>query len=69
MADFEDPRIAWRKSTKSNSGGCVEVVAVQGSVLIRDSTNPDGGMLRLSRAAWSVFLARERGTDPGPGQP
>ena len=69
MADFEEPRIAWRKSTASNSGGCVEVAVVDGSVLIRDSANPDGRMLRLPPAAWSAFLPRARTMDPGPRRP
>jgi Domain of unknown function (DUF397) len=63
VADFEVPYIAWRKSTASNSGGCVEVAVVGGSVLIRDSANPDGLVLSLSPAAWSAFLARARSND------
>ena len=58
MADFEGPCIAWRKSTASNSGNCVQVAVVDGSVLIRDSVNPDGVVLRLPPAAWSAFLAQ-----------
>ena len=68
MTGFGDPRIAWRKSTKSNSGGCVEVAFADGSVLVRDSANRDGVVLRMSPAAWSAFLAHELGTDPGSGQ-
>lgn len=60
MAGYEQLRIVWRKSTASNSGGCVEVAAVDRSVLIRDSVNPDGAVLRLPRAAWSAFLVRTR---------
>lgn len=66
MADFEDSRIAWRKSTASNSGGCVEVAVAERSVLIRDSANPDGVVLKLSPTAWSTFLERARGQDHGP---
>jgi hypothetical protein len=54
------PRIAWRRSTKSASGNCVEVAVAGGSVLIRDSANPDGVVLSLSPAAWSAFLAHAR---------
>jgi hypothetical protein len=63
VADFEEPRIAWRKSTASNSGGCVEVAVVDGSVRIRDSANPDGAVLELPPAAWSFFLTRARTKD------
>ena len=66
---MEKPRIAWRRSTKSGGGNCVEVAAAGGSVLIRDSANPDGGVLRLPPTAWSAFLAHARGTDPGPRRP
>jgi hypothetical protein len=66
VADLEKPRIAWRMSTKTSSGNCVEVAVADGSVLIRDSTNPDGVVLSLSPAAWSAFLAHARSKDLGP---
>lgn len=56
MADFEESWITWRKSTASNSGGCVEVAVADESVLIRDSVSPAGPVLRVSTAVWSVFL-------------
>lgn len=56
MADFEESCVTWRKSTASNSGGCVEVAPTDASVLIRDSVSPDGPILRVSTAAWSVFV-------------
>lgn len=65
MVGLEEPRIAWRKSTKSNSGGCLEVAVVNGAVLIRDSMDRDGVVLRLSPAAWSGLLARARSKDAG----
>ena len=68
MADFEEPRIAWRKSTASNSGSCVEVAVVKRSVLIRDSVDPGGGVLEVPPATWSAFVARARGAEPGPGE-
>lgn len=61
---MEKPCIAWRKSTASSTGNCVEVAAVGGSVLIRDSGNPDRVVLRLPPAAWSAFLSRACGKDP-----
>jgi Domain of unknown function (DUF397) len=65
VVDFDEPCIAWRKSTASNSGDCVQVAVVDGSVLIRDSANPNGVVLRLLPAAWSAFMARARGEDFG----
>lgn len=69
MAGFEEARIEWRKSSKSNSGGCVEVAVSAGSVLVRDSVDPGGVVLALPPAAWSAFLQHARGGDPGPGRP
>jgi Domain of unknown function (DUF397) len=63
VANLEEPGIAWRKSTASNTGGCVEVAVVGGSVLIRDSGNPDGVVLRHPGASWSAFLAWICGED------
>ena len=64
-ADFSQPYIRWRKSMASDSGGCLEVAVVDGSVLVRDSKNRDGAMLRFAPKAWSVFLVHARGMDPG----
>jgi Domain of unknown function (DUF397) len=67
VSGFEEPHVAWRKSTKSDSGGCVELAAAAGSVLVRDSRNRSGTVLRFPSAAWSAFVGYARGTDPGPG--
>jgi hypothetical protein len=69
VADFEKPCLAWRRSTKSGDGNCVEVAVDGGSVLIRDSVNPDGVMLRLPPAIWSAFLGHARTRDFGPRRP
>lgn len=60
VAGFDESCTTWRKSTASNSGACVEVAVAGGSVLIRDSKNPDGPMLRASAAAWFLLLASAR---------
>ncbi|RFS86776.1 DUF397 domain-containing protein [Actinomadura spongiicola] len=43
----------WRKSsyTGSNGGNCVELADVAGVVAVRDSKDPDGPVLLLTRAA------------------
>jgi Domain of unknown function (DUF397) len=48
----------WRKSTYSGSdgGSCVEV-GQDGVILIRDTTNRDGGTLVLPADAWTAFTA------------
>ena len=51
----------WRKSTYSTGDGgqCVEV-ASDDMVLVRDTTNRDGGTLAFSVAAWERFLGTIR---------
>ena len=51
----------WRKSSYSsaNGGDCVEVASAVG-VMVRDTTNRDGGTLGFSAAAWSEFTAALR---------
>jgi uncharacterized protein DUF397 len=55
----------WRKSSYSGTqGNCVEVATnLPGIVAIRDSKNPDGEVLTVSRTSWAAFVAglrRER---------
>jgi hypothetical protein len=47
----------WRKSTKSggNGGSCVEVADAASVVLVRDTTNREGGMLTFTAKAWRAF--------------
>jgi Domain of unknown function (DUF397) len=47
----------WRKSTYSdgNGGSCVETASGDGVVLVRDTTDRDGGVLTISRSAWNAF--------------
>lgn len=50
-------RAPWNKSSYSgNTGNCVEVAATQSVVGIRDSKDPDGTVLRVSREAWHEFM-------------
>jgi hypothetical protein len=48
----------WQKSSYSGqSGNCVEVARnLVGLVAVRDSNNPDGVELVVSRDAWRVFI-------------
>ena len=49
---------AWRKSSLSGDGGCVEVAMVSGVAIgVRDSKNPTAGHLVFSPSEWSNFLA------------
>ena len=47
----------WRKSSYSGSNGgqCVEV-GNDGMILVRDTTNRDGGTLSFSAKTWRTFV-------------
>ncbi|HEX6469206.1 MAG TPA: DUF397 domain-containing protein [Streptosporangiaceae bacterium] len=51
---------SWRKSTHSNSqaGACVEVARAARAVAVRDSKDPGGPVLAVSRAQWRGLLAQ-----------
>lgn len=53
----------WIKSSYSgeNGGNCIEIAPVfPDTVPIRDSKNPDGPVLLVTRSAWSAFLSGVR---------
>jgi hypothetical protein len=47
----------WRKASFSGSGGgnCVEVADTARLVLVRDTTDRDGGTLSIPADAWARF--------------
>jgi hypothetical protein len=47
------PAVVWRKSTYSGSDSdCVEVALTENVKAVRDSKNPDGGMLTVDVATF-----------------
>jgi hypothetical protein len=58
MTVTELSRAEWRKSSySSQSGNCVEVARnLPGLVAVRDSKEPDGARLVVSREAWPAFI-------------
>ncbi|MGH8603602.1 MAG: DUF397 domain-containing protein [Gammaproteobacteria bacterium] len=52
--------LAWRKSTASGSGACVEVARAEEMILVRDSKNPAGPAFAFSGVEWEAFLADVR---------
>jgi hypothetical protein len=52
-----DGSLAWRKATKSNTGGCVELAPTpDGMIAVRDSKNPQGAILLYTPVEWDAFL-------------
>jgi hypothetical protein len=54
----------WRKSSYSGSNGgeCVEVGGHLGRVLVRDTKDQEGRVLRVSPAVWRRFADHVKGT-------
>jgi hypothetical protein len=46
----------WRKARRCEAGGCVEVAMTNDGVLMRDSTDSTGPILRFDRQEWSSFI-------------
>jgi hypothetical protein len=52
--------VDWRKSSYSsaNGGSCVETASGSGTIiLVRDTTDRDGGTLEFSADGWAKFTA------------
>lgn len=50
-------RAAWRKSTTSDSGGCVEVARIGDTIGVRDTkANGAGPVLEFTPHEWTCFL-------------
>lgn len=61
MANYDgDPTLIWRKSTRSDSGGCVEVALANGIVFLRDSKRPSGSVLSIAPRVWAALIAEVR---------
>ena len=48
--------VAVNKAARCESGSCVEVGIDAGEVLIRDSKDPTGPVLRFTQAEWHAFV-------------
>ena len=57
---MEGTDLNWRKSSYSGNGGgeCVEVGASPGAVVVRDTTDRTGPVLRFTPAAWRRFAGQ-----------
>jgi hypothetical protein len=51
----------WRKSSFSGqNGSCLETASNSGVVLVRDTTNRNGGTLSFTADVWRTFLGTLR---------
>jgi hypothetical protein len=52
----------WRKSSYSgaNGGDCIETATGSGVILVRDTTDRDGGTLAFGAGAWERFVGQLR---------
>ena len=58
LKDSVVPEPAWRKSRHSvGNGACIEVAPAAPAILVRDSVDPRGPMLRYAPRAWRAFVA------------
>lgn len=49
--------LTWRKSSRTDSGNCVELAWPPGGAAMRDSKNITGPTLRFDRVSLSTFIA------------
>jgi hypothetical protein len=58
---FEVGGLQWKKSGRSaNNGACVEVAPAGGQVLIRDSKDPNGPIIRYPGRSWRMFITNAK---------
>lgn len=62
MTSSESAFDAWRKSSSSDAGNCVEVAFAEDSVRVRHSRSPNGPILSFTHSEWKAFL---EGADNG----
>ncbi len=58
--DTTEDSIRWRKSSRCESGTCVEVAHIDGTIAIRDSKDLHGSVLTFSAEEWAAFVAGVR---------
>jgi Domain of unknown function (DUF397) len=60
--------ITWRKSHASqDSGECVEIAVGESYVLVRDSRDKNGAVLKFTFAQWLRLMSQIRKEEPGRG--
>jgi hypothetical protein len=60
---FDTNGVPWYKAGRSGSDNCVEVAAIDGMIVIRNSREPDGPTLEYTRDEWRAFVDGARDGD------
>ena len=47
----------WHAARRCGNNNCIEVSVIDGTVLMRDSKGPEGGLLSFGRESWSKFIS------------
>lgn len=55
--------LAWRKSSRSSTGECVEIAQGKLAVMVRDTGHRSGAVLAFKPDKWSAFVRRVRADD------
>lgn len=56
MSKADQSLLCWRKSSKSAASNCVEVASHDTSILVRDSKDPHGPVMRFEQQDWAAFV-------------
>jgi Domain of unknown function (DUF397) len=57
MSNLEINNLRWQKARRSvNNGACVEIAPVSRQILVRDSMDRNGPMMRYSQRSWRIFV-------------
>jgi hypothetical protein len=57
MSNLEINDLQWRKARRSvNNGACVELAPASRQILVRDSTDRNGPVMRYSGRSWCTFV-------------
>jgi len=59
VSSMEVRDLHWRKARRSvGNGACVEVAPAGGHVLVRDSQDQNGTLMRYTEHSWLAFIVR-----------
>jgi Domain of unknown function (DUF397) len=48
--------VMWKRSNRCGDASCVEVASLKDEIVVRDSKDPDGPVLRFTREEWEAFV-------------